>query len=746
MAQGKTFAPVGVPVAAQHPSTLEGIAERVVYASEETGWTVVRVAVRGRRDLVTAVGNMPGIQPGETVRIHGSWVVDRRYGDQFRVESYLTITPATLAGIEKYLGSGLVRGIGKVMAHRLVRHFGLETLEVIDHAAERLTEVDGIGPVRSERIQAAWVEQRDIKEVMVFLQSHGVSTAYAVKIYKEYGNRAIPVVTHNPYRLAVDIFGIGFKTADRIAASLGIEPTSPRRAEAGILHVLGEHSNEGHVYYPRQQLIEQTAALLGVDSTTVDSALATLVSERRVVLEFPGEPEKEGGGAVYLASLHQAEEGLAERLAALLSSTEQPVDIDVERATAWFERHSGIRLSPEQRAAVRACLESKVLVITGGPGTGKTTVVNAVTRILARKGLRILLAAPTGRAAKRMNEATGHEAKTIHRLLEFSPAAMSFTHNQYNPIDADALIVDEVSMVDAVLAYNLLKAVPSRCRLILVGDVDQLPSVGPGSVLRDLIRSHALNVVWLTEIFRQAARSLIVLNAHRVNRGEMPIIDSTVQQPADFFLIERAEPEEVVTTLKGLVSERIPVRFGLDAIDDIQVLTPMNRGLLGVEALNAELQSLLNPGGTEIVRGSRALRIGDKVMQVRNNYTLEVFNGDIGRLAAIDDVERLVRVRYDDRLVTYDYADLDELTLAYACSIHKSQGSEYPAVVIPIHTQHYVMLQRNLLYTALTRGKQLVVIIGTRKAIAIAVKNNRIEGRFTHLAKRLAAASGVETA
>ena len=739
MAQGKTLTPAGAPAAAQHPSTLEGTVERVVYANEETAWTVVRVSVRSRRELVTAVGNLPGVQPGESLRMRGAWAVDRRYGEQFRVESCLTITPATLVGIEKYLGSGLVRGIGKVMAERLVGHFGLETLEVIDHHADRLTEVEGIGPVRSERIRAAWVEQRDIKEVMVFLQSHGVSTAYAVKIYKEYGNQAVSVVRENPYRLAIDIFGIGFKTADRIAGSLGIEPTSPRRAEAGILHVLGEKSNEGHVYYPRRQLIEETTEMLGVDATTVEGALGSLVAERHVVAEPRGEPENETGEAVYLASLHRAETGFAEHLAALAASPARAVAIDIERALFWFERSAGIQLSPGQCAAVRAGLQTKVLVITGGPGTGKTTVVNAVTRILARKGLKVLLAAPTGRAAKRMNEATGREAKTIHRLLEFSPATMAFGHDQHNPLDGDVLVVDEVSMVDTVLAYNLVKAVPLHCQLILVGDVDQLPSVGPGSVLRDLIQSRALSVVSLTEIFRQAAQSLIIVNAHRVNRGELPM-DETDREPADFFFVERTEPEEVLATLKGLVSERIPARFGLDPIDDVQVLTPMNRGLLGSGNLNTELQGLLNPDAPGITRGSRVLRVGDKVMQVRNNYTLEVFNGDIGRVAAIDDLERLLRVRYDDRLVTYDYADLDELVLAYACSIHKSQGSEYPAVVIPVHTQHYIMLQRNLLYTALTRGKQLVVIVGTRKAIAIAVKNNRIGARFTRLAARLATA------
>jgi exodeoxyribonuclease V alpha subunit len=739
---GRTDTPAaGAPsVAAQHSSTLEGVFERIVYANEETSWTVVRVAVPGRREPVTAVGNLLGVQPGENARLHGVWVADRRYGEQFRVQSYVTVTPSTLVGIERYLGSGMVRGIGRVMAQRLVRHFGLDTLDIIDRTPERLTEVEGIGPVRSEHIRAAWIEQREIKDVMVFLQSHGVSTTYAIKIYKAYGNRAIAVVTENPYRLAVDIFGIGFLTADRIAASLGIERSSPRRAEAGILHMLGERSDEGHVYCPRRQLIEETGAMLEVDAATVEAALTTLAAEGRVVLERPA-TDALADAPVYLASLYRAEAGLAGCVAALLSSPACPIALEIDRAIAWLERRQGIELSPQQAAAVQAGLWSKMLVITGGPGTGKTTVLNAITQILARKGLKILLAAPTGRAAKRVSEATGREAKTIHRLLEFSPAAMAFARDQQNPLDADLLIVDEVSMVDTVLAYHLLKAVPPQCRLILVGDVDQLPSVGPGSVLRDLIRSEVLPVVSLTEIFRQAAESLIVVNAHRVNRGDMPT-GVTEQQPADFYLVERDDPEEALATLKALVADRIPARFGFDPVDDIQVLTPMNRGILGTANLNAELEALLNPGDVGIARGSRAFRVNDKVMQIRNNYNLEVFNGDIGRVAAIDETDRVMHVRYEGREVRYDYADLDELVLAYACSIHKAQGSEYPAVVIPLHTQHYVLLQRNLLYTALTRAKQLVVVVGMRKALAIAVKNNRIEARFAGLARRLAAASG----
>jgi exodeoxyribonuclease V alpha subunit len=698
------------------------------------------VTVSDRRQPVTAVGNLLGVQPGESVRLQGSWVVDRRYGEQFRVQSYLTVTPATLTGIEKYLGSGLVRGIGKVMAERLVGHFGLQTLDVIDRETERLTEVEGIGPVRQERIRAAWIEQREIKDVMVFLQSHEVSTTYAIKIYKEYGNRAVAIVTENPYRLAVDIFGIGFKTADRIAASLGVERTSPRRAEAGVLHLLGERSSDGHVYYPRGLLIEEAGELLGIEVETIEAAVAALAAEGRIIVERIATADA-GHEVVYLASLHRAETGLAARLRFLGAAAAAPVGLDAGRALAWFADSTGMVLSPQQEEAVRAGLESKVLVITGGPGTGKTTVVDAIARILGRKGRRVVLAAPTGRAAKRMTEATGREAKTIHRLLEFAPAAMAFARDQDNPLEADVLVVDEASMVDVVLAYSLVKAVPPHCQLIFVGDVDQLPSVGPGTVLKDLIRCGTVRVVALTEIFRQAARSLIVVNAHRVNRGEMPV-PGPEGELADFYVVERPEPEEIVATIKDLVGERIPARFGMDPVDDIQVLTPMNRGILGVVNLNAELQALLNPGDGGITRGGRTFHVGDKVMQVRNNYDLEVFNGDIGRVVAIDDVERTVDLRYDDRPVRYEYADLDELVLAYACSIHKSQGSEYPAVVVPVHTQHYVMLQRNLLYTALTRAKRLVVVVGTRKALAIAVKNDRIQDRYTHLAHRLETAAG----
>lgn len=724
-------------------STLEGILERVSFINEESAWSVVKLVVPGKAELVTAVGNLLGVQPGESLRLSGRWTVDRKYGEQFKVDSYVAVKPATLVGIEKYLGSGLVRGIGKVIAARLVETFGLATLEIIDQQAERLSEVEGIGPIRQKRIATAWVEQRHIQDVMVFLQAHGVSTTYAVRVYKTYRERAIAIVKENPYRLALDIWGIGFKTADKIAQNLGISPNSPQRAVAGLLHVLGEASDDGHVFLPREQLLEAGSALLEVDRTILEEAIDELVAEEKVVvaplLESTGVALDAVGAldAVYLKSLYIAETGSAALVRGLLSAPAKAIAIDVERAIGWFEEKQDITLAEEQREAVRKAITGKVLVITGGPGTGKTTLVNGIIRILEKKGRRILLAAPTGRAAKRLTQTTGCVAKTLHRLLEFDPKGQAFKRNRDNPFEADVLIVDEASMLDAVLAYSLLKAVPAPCQLILVGDVDQLPSVGPGSVLREIIASGAVDIVRLAHIFRQAEQSQIVVSAHRVNQGRLPVLEPKSPSP-DFFFIEKDEPEAVLAMLKHLVKERIPKRFGFEPFDAVQVLTPMHRGLLGAASLNTELQALLNPSGPSVVRGSRLFRVGDKVMQVRNNYELEVFNGDIGRVEAVDEAERSLTVVMEGRSITYDFSELDELVLAYACSIHKAQGSEYPCVVIPLHTQHFVMLQRNLLYTGITRGRRLVVVIGTKRALAIAVKNAKLADRWTMLGRLLA--------
>jgi exodeoxyribonuclease V alpha subunit len=717
-------------------TSLEGVLERITFASEENGFSVVQLVVPGKRDLVTAVGAMLGAQPGESLRLTGWWVTDKKYGEQFKVESFLTVKPATLVGIEKYLGSGLVKGVGKVMASRLVAHFGLATLDVIDATPARLLEVEGIGRVRSQRITRAWAEQREIRQVMVFLQSHGVSTTYAVRIYKHYRHQAIAVVKQNPYRLALDIFGIGFKTADAIAAKLGISPTSPQRAEAGVLHVLGEASSEGHVWLPREALVKQAVEVLAIEANIIDQALVALREARHVVLEdgAAGQP-----GRVYSSALHAAETGLASALSALARGKVKSLNLDVAAALRWFEGMQKLTLAPEQQQAIRAAVSSKVLVITGGPGTGKTTLVNGIIQILEKKGLRIVLAAPTGRAARRMSETTGREAKTVHRLLEFSPKTNAFERNREAPLEADLIIIDEASMLDVVLAYDILKAIPPSAQLVLVGDVDQLPSVGPGRVLADLIDSAAVPVVRLQHIFRQAQDSLIITNAHRVNRGELPISPKPSNQAPkpDFYFLERAEPEEVLSTLKELVSARIPRAWGFHRVDQVQVLTPMHRGTLGAGNLNLELQTLLNPHGKALTRGSRTFREGDKVMQIRNNYDLDVFNGDIGRVLSVDPVEQQLVARFEEREVTYDTSELDELVLAYACSIHKSQGSEYPCVVMPLHTQHYVMLQRNLLYTGLTRGRRLVVIIGSRKALAMAVKATGATKRFTWLEQRL---------
>ena len=718
-------------------SRIEGVLERIVYANQESAWSVVRLTVAGRRDPVTAVGNLLGVQPGENLRLSGRWVLDRRFGEQFRVEAFETLQPATLVGIEKYLGSGMVRGLGPVMAKRLVDQFGLETLEVIDHHPARLSEVEGIGPVRIASIRKAWVEQKDIRDLMVFLQSLGVSPVFAARIYGSYQAEALAVVKDDPYRLALEIFGIGFKTADRIALGMGIPRNSTRRAQAGLMHVLEESTSDGHAYLPRALLVHAAAKLLEVEGSIVEQALSELAPTRQIVQETAMGEAGESSEAVFLPALHTAEIGVAARMESLLGEPVRPIAIDVDRALEWFEARQRLSLADEQREGIRRAMSSKLLVITGGPGTGKTMIINAIVQILEKKERNILLAAPTGRAARRLTDLTGRDARTLHRLLEFSPRTATFERNPGRPLEVDLLVVDEVSMVDITLFHHLLKALPAHCQLILVGDVDQLPSVGPGNVLRDIIRSGAVDVVRLTEIFRQAKESLIVVNAHRVNRGEMPLLDAR-EGKADFLFIEKDDPEEVLSEVKRLVSEELPRRYNLDPLEEIQVLTPMHRGDVGASNLNQELGALLNPRPEQVSRGDRTLRVGDRVMQIRNNYQIDIFNGDIGRIEALDAESRQVQIRFDDRVIAYGTADLDELVLAYACSIHKAQGSEYPCVVVPLHTQHFVMLQRNLLYTALTRGKRLVVVVGSRKALALAVENNRIEERYTRLAQRLA--------
>jgi exodeoxyribonuclease V alpha subunit len=671
--------------------------------------------------------------------MRGEWVNHPKFGEQFKVVESKTTVPATVYGIRKYLGSGLIKGLGPVMAGRIVKKFGEQTLDVIENEIQKLSRVNGIGKKRIGMIQKAWDEQKEIRDVMLFLQSHEISSGYATKIFKQYGNRSIAVVTDNPYRLATDIFGIGFVIADRIASKLGFPKDSPLRVEAGILYVLNQLSDEGHVFYPYEPLIKKSQEILGVGKDVVVKALGHIAVERKIIVEDINksiEEFKKNNKAVYLAKFHLCETSISERLKTLLTSPKSIRHVASEKAIDWVQTQLNITLAEKQIGAIQSALANKIMIITGGPGTGKTTIINAVLKIFSKLNVRTLLAAPTGRAAKRMSETTGHGAKTIHRLLEFSFIKGGFQKNQENPLNCDLLILDEASMIDTILMHHLLKAVPPFATVILVGDVNQLPSVGAGNVLNDIITSGAVPVVELNEIFRQAKASRIIVNAHKINNGIVPSFENHVPNN-DFYFIRQEDPQKVLEIILELTKTRIPQRFGFDAVDDIQVLTPMHKGVVGAENLNMELQKTLNPVKDGIVRGNRSFRVNDKVMQIRNNYDKEVFNGDIGRITGIRPEEYQVTVTFDDRDVAYEFSDLDEIVLAYAVSVHKSQGSEYPAVVIPILTQHYILLQRNLIYTAITRGRDLVVMVGTRKALAIGINNNKAQKRFTYLRHRL---------
>jgi exodeoxyribonuclease V alpha subunit len=714
---------------------LQGEIERVTYTNDQNGYTIAKLKVYGRMELVTVVGNLMAPTPGEIIRVRGEWVNHPRYGEQFKIVRYKSMVPASVYGIEKYLGSGLIKGIGPVMAKRIVRVFGKDTLEVIEKEPEKLSEVHGVGKKRIGMIKKAWEDQKDIREVMLFLQTYGVSSGYATKIFKHYGHRSIEVVKENPYRLATDIFGIGFVTADRIAEKLGFPKDSAVRAEAGILYVLNQLSEEGHVYYPYSPLIRKCREILGIEEEVIAPVLQSSSENKKIVIEDVD--QENGDKAVYLAKYYISETSTASRIKILADAPKSIRRIDSVKGVDWVQTQLSITLAEKQITAVKTAVENKVMVITGGPGTGKTTIISAILKIFSKLKASVFLAAPTGRAAKKMSETTGHEAKTIHRMLEYSMQKGGFQKNEENPLDCDLLIVDEASMIDITLMHYLLKAVPMQATLIMVGDVNQLPSVGAGNVLKDIIAAGAVPVVKLNEIFRQARESLIIVNSHLINSGKLPPLKSSKDKLDDFYFIEQEDPEGVLKTILDLVKGRIPRRFGFDPFDDIQVLTPMHKGTVGASNLNIELQKELNPSAGELVRGDRIFRVMDKVIQLRNNYDKAVFNGDIGRITDIEPEKQEVSISFDGRKVIYDYADLDEIVLAYAISVHKSQGSEYPAVIIPLLTQHYLLLQRNLVYTAITRGKKLVVIVGSKKAFTIAVKNNRIEKRFTYLRNRL---------
>jgi len=728
---------VTIPVRHQSESStqevLAGLVERVTFHNSDNGFCVLRAKARGHRDLVTVVGHAAIISAGEWITASGEWVNDHTHGQQFKARFMRTSAPTSIDGIEKYLGSGMIRGIGPVYAKKMVNAFGEKVFDIIEAEPERLREVTGIGLMRAKRITDAWAEQKIIREIMVFLHTNGVGTARAVRIYKTYGVDAVQVMTENSYRLARDIRGIGFKTADAIAMKLGVEKTAMIRVRAGISYALTEAMDDGHCGLPTEELVLLAVELLEIPKELVQTALALELAEGTVIVATVGET-----ACVFLGGLYRAEQVIAERILRLANGKLPWRDIDAEKALPWVEQKTGLSLAESQVAAIRVALISKVLVITGGPGVGKTTIVNAILRILDAKGVNLLLCAPTGRAAKRMTEATGFEAKTIHRLLEVDPKAGGFKRNSDNPLDCDLLIVDETSMVDVMLMQALMKAAPDNAALLIVGDIDQLPSVGPGQVLADVIASGAVPVVRLTEVFRQAAQSRIITSAHRINQGSIPDL-SKPEGDSDFYFVQADDPETAVPRIIELVKTRIPQRFGLDPIRDIQVLCPMNRGGVGARSLNIELQAALNPAGErKVERFGWTFAPGDKVMQIENDYDKEVYNGDIGYVDDVDPDAGELTASFDGRAVTYGFGELDTLVPAYAATIHKSQGSEYPAVVIPVLTQHYVMLQRNLLYTGVTRGKRLVVLVGQKKAVAIAVRNVSGRRRWSKLNEWLA--------
>ena len=740
----KTFSRPSGRVRSQGAETelerLSGSVERVTFHSEETGFSVLRVKVRGRRELATVVGSSAAVQPGEHIECLGEWLNDKTHGQQFKAAVIKNVPPTSLDGIEKYLGSGLVKGIGPHFAKTLVKAFGERVFEIIDTRPGLLKELPGIGEKRVERITSAWAEQKVVREIMTFLVSHGVGTSRAYRIFKTYGPEAIVRVTENPYRLALDIDGIGFKTADVIAGRLGIDRQSLVRAQAGVRHVLQEKASDGHCALPRERLQSLSAELLEISPDIIGQALDAEVAEENLVEETVG-----GVPCLFLAALHRAELGVAASLSRILEGQPPWGGVDLDRAIPWAEGEARITLAPSQRDAVRLALTRKAVIITGGPGVGKTTIVNSILKIVRAKGISVALCAPTGRAAKRIEETTGLEAKTIHRALEFDPKAGGFKRGRENPLEAGLVVVDEASMIDIALANRLFAAVADDSALLVVGDVDQLPSVGPGSVLSDLIDSGAVPTVRLTEIHRQAAHSRIIANAHRINQGFLPEKHEG-EGLSDFYFVAADTPEAIHDQLMRIVTERIPERFGLKDLE-IQVLTPMVRGGLGTHSLNVELQKALNPeGAPRVTRFGTTFAVGDRVIQTTNNYDKEVMNGAIGIVRAIREDDGTAVIDFDGNPVEYDFNGLDEVQLAYAVTIHKSQGSEFPAVVIPLAMQHYLLLQRRLLYTGVTRGRKLVVVVGQPKALGMAVRNANVERRVTNLAARLAAPKSTDEA
>ncbi len=727
---------------------LRCVVERITYQNPENGYTVLKCAVKNEKDLVTVVGNLLDVSVGSVLLIEGNWKVDSKYGRQFTAQSWEETLPATVFGIEKYLGSGLIKGVGPKFAGRIVRKFGTETIDVIENDIERLREVEGIGQKRIEKIHESWERQKEIKNVMLFLQSHGVSTSFAAKIYRQYGNDSIAKMKENPYCLADDIWGIGFKTADSIAQKLGFEKNAQVRVRSGILYTLSNLADEGHVFAKKDQLVKTAQELLEAEEQTVLMVIEPMVEAQDLIAQNVVSQFDDSGSfqALYLPAFYYAETGTAAKLKRLMDAPasdrlwqqltaarkktgNNELSIDVEK----IEQKVQMQYDEVQASAIRKAAISKIMVMTGGPGTGKTTTAQGIIAAYRAFGLKILLAAPTGRAAKRMSEATGMEAKTIHRLLEYKPPE-GYQKNENNPLEGDVLIVDECSMIDIILMNSLLKAIPSGMRLILVGDIDQLPSVGAGNVLRDIIDSGVIPVVRLTRIFRQAQTSRIIMNAHRINEGKMPDISNGSN--TDFFFMEQEDPEQAVALITQLVTHKLS-RYYQTPPTQIQVLTPMQRGVVGAANLNLALQEALNPDGEALRRSGLAFRMGDKVMQLRNNYDKEVFNGDIGIVSAVDLQERTLMVNFEGREIEYDVSELDELVHAYATTIHKAQGSEYPIVVMPVMMTHFVMLQRNLLYTGITRAKKILVLIGTKKALAYAVRNVTVTKRNTLLKERL---------